>query len=1740
MAILLDKPSFSGLFSRKFPMRHPLPLLAIFFFLLALAGGLYFARFEKKSDPVSVSIVPRITKKERVDSVVPELAADSMPADVAPKGKTPDVKKDAATAFIKETISLEWIDAPEKLAGRQRVRIVKSDFKYPLLRLEESVSTDEKTGEENITLVRASVADHVMIGLRPGSDEAAVQRILEDKGYTIRSVEPGSFIIAEIPDYEDAEDQKNAISAIAGLDEFIDFAEPDYLVFPSLNPNDPGYSSGKLWGLHNPGTESGSKADADIDAPEAWALRTDASGVIVAVTDTGINYTHEGLAANMWTDSSTGSHGFDAYEDDDNPMDTGGHGTHCAGTIGASGNNGKGMTGVAWKVQLMALRFLGPNGGSTSDGIRVINFARLNGANIISASWGGGGYSQSLYNAINACRAADIPFVAAAGNDSLNNDSNPHYPSSYNLPNIVAVASTTKNDTVSTFSCYGKNSVDIAAPGSSIYSTYIGSNTAYTFLNGTSMATPHVSGALAMAKAQFPTETAAQLIARLYSSADPIPALAQKVSSKGRLNLDRLLRGAVQPKSNDNFVDAYRFDEGYGTWSGTNADATHEPDEDSFSIPGIGNRSLWFAFRSTHVGLVNLSAYSNLTGYRMVIFEGGTKGSLRVVDDTRDVVGTLRASLYFTAKADTEYRVLLDAHIASAQMFALTFSQTPPNDFFSSATLLTGESFTVTGSNRGATEELFEKAKPHAGLGRGKTVWWKWTAAHNGSFTINTRDSDFDTVLAVYAGSSTASLTEIVSNDDRNGLDHTSQVTFQAVAGTTYHIAVDGYREDTSGKILLNGFTTGFLTIVRQPLNLQVEIGQRAEFGVSVLGDGQTVYQWFKGETALPGEVSTTLTIDPVKEVDLGAYHVEVTNGITSAISDIAILAEKLRPPVITWKSGDTAVAIGDILKLGVLATGSDPISYVWEKDETVLPDQTTARIDLGAASQNFSGIYKCTASNPAGSAAVTMRVKVVQSPFESFAWSRESVPGGSITDLKVFDGKCYAVADDRILVSENGNDWSEWKLPAGFSGSLITKLGSNWLCTGYRRDGKQAGAISSDGVAWADPTAITVAVSYGSTQGPGILQIESFGGKLVGTFPVSGGSNWVLESADGILWTEAKKQAPGDTLISFTTSCRIFQWGGKFYLPSGRYPGNASILTSLDGAVWTETAMPLNPSGDETGAGQFVSSCGGKLYFASDWGSFSSADGETWTFEARKRWDTGRDLRFAESAEGCFAFRPKSQTFLFTPTSSGWKDDTNLISRNLQTSGSQKFTCAATFEGSVIFGTENGLLKQVAKPNDVILPNDAALSLKSIHFVNGEFLAYRPTSNTEPRPVLISGDGRTWRQGRSFQPNTESLDPPGAFIAGRYLGGAPWVTSPAAAGWAPSAISKTSNSLPVGMNKAIGSAAFDGTRWLVLSSQQVQSVSADGATWTTLPASGYSPGLRDRILRFKGRWYANSLGGNNTVYSSDDGIVWTKTPSLQLINLTVFGDKLCGTDADGYRVHTSQDGITWNTFPVNHRIGTIGGGALRLQAVRLEEFNGSLVLLLKGEFEKRAFLYFSNDAELWTNVAVPAGIRDFTSGNGTFCLTTENGGILLTRAGGTPAVAAPLVSINSPAHKSLHVNGSFVGISGTAISPDGGTVTTKCFVDGVLLGTSTSDNFLFNFRPSNPSGHIVKVRSEGPGGLIGSDEILVSVTSPQLENRLESEDGKNRTPIIAWTSFGNRVYAVDAYSLRRSRDDGT
>ena len=324
-------------------------------------------------------------------------------------------------------------------------------------------------------------------------------------------------------------------------------------------PNDP--LLGEQWGLINRGQRSG-KDKADISALQAWAKTHGSERVVVAVLDSGVDYTHPDLVNNLWLrpddldpyyDDETGEaedyRGFSAVSPERDPMDENGHGTHCSGIAGAEGDNGIGITGVNWKVEIMPLKFMGKGGyGSTKDAIEAINYVikrKRDGVNVrvISASWGSRQKSRALEEVIRRAGDEGILFVAAAGNNSENADRFPHYPSGYQLPNVLAVAALDRRDELARFSNYGAKSVHVAAPGAEILSTWLGDS--YREASGTSMATPMVAGVAALVLSCEPNLSVAELKERLMSTSDSIATLQGKVVSGGRVNAARAV-GAVR------------------------------------------------------------------------------------------------------------------------------------------------------------------------------------------------------------------------------------------------------------------------------------------------------------------------------------------------------------------------------------------------------------------------------------------------------------------------------------------------------------------------------------------------------------------------------------------------------------------------------------------------------------------------------------------------------------------------------------------------------------------------------------------------------------------------------------------------------------------------------------------------------------------------------------------------------------------------------------------------------------------------------------------------------------------------------------------------------------------------------------------------------------------------------------------------------------------------------------------
>ena len=414
------------------------------------------------------------------------------------------------------------------------------------------------TNLDNLVEGKDFVADEVIVKLKPGTDLTRIRSLQDNMGATV--VETTQTLGIQLWSLDNMSVREaiatyNEASAFADVIEYI---EPNYIAYTAETfPNDPSFD--QLWGLNNTG-QTGGTPDADIDAPEAWDIQT-GNNVVVAVIDTGVDYNHPDLNDNMWTnpgeipgngmdDDGNGFvddyYGYDFINEDSDPFDDYFHGTHVAGTIAAEGNNDTGVTGVNWNAQIMALKFLDSGGfGNYFDAIEAIEYATLMGVPITNNSWRGYDFAEALYDAIAAAGNAGQLFVAAAGNESNDNDSSFRaYPASFDLDNIISVAATDEFDQLAWFSNFGATSVDLGAPGVNTLSTFPGGG--YEYLNGTSMATPHVAGVASLILSEDSGLSALEVKDLILSSVDPLPSLAGITVTGGRLNAVNAL-GEVAP-----------------------------------------------------------------------------------------------------------------------------------------------------------------------------------------------------------------------------------------------------------------------------------------------------------------------------------------------------------------------------------------------------------------------------------------------------------------------------------------------------------------------------------------------------------------------------------------------------------------------------------------------------------------------------------------------------------------------------------------------------------------------------------------------------------------------------------------------------------------------------------------------------------------------------------------------------------------------------------------------------------------------------------------------------------------------------------------------------------------------------------------------------------------------------------------------------------------------------------------
>ena len=608
-----------------------------------------------------------------------------------------------------------------------------------------------------------------------------------------------------------------------------EYVEPDYIRHGTKVPNDAQF--GSQWAFHNDGA-GGGIAGADIHAEAGWDVITNAAGnVVVGILDSGAYLTHEDLLGNFWQNPTPGTttsfpdggqsdavtdsqNGLNAVAGSGPPQDDDGHGTHVSGIVGAVGNNGLGVTGVAWKVQLMELKFIGSNDmGSTTDELPCIEYAIAHKVKVINASYGDQQFSRAEMDAIHAAGDAGNNFVSAPRNDAANVDNSGFLPADYPLDNIICVGASDNRDTPVYFSNFGSGTVDLFAPGESILSTYNLGTSSYTYLSGTSMAAPIVTGTVALLRSQYPSDTYRETINRVLNSVDVLPALAGKAQTGGRLNLSTALTAAANTPPNALFANRINL-VGLDPYArSNNADSPAAPEAGTPALASGTGHSLWWQWTAPENAEVEIDTsgtgggvYPGGSSYptALGVYTGSSLGSLTSVASS----GTFGvepqegggseipySEVSFPTTAGMTYQINVQGQSGASGQTILAINTTPDNDAFALAQVLAGPSVAVHGANTNASRESGEpRILGHSG---GHSLWYSWTAPSSGNVQVSGYSYDFLPAVAIYTGTGIGSLA-LVTSAAGGALSGTSTVAsqclcgFTATAGTTYQIQLDG------------------------------------------------------------------------------------------------------------------------------------------------------------------------------------------------------------------------------------------------------------------------------------------------------------------------------------------------------------------------------------------------------------------------------------------------------------------------------------------------------------------------------------------------------------------------------------------------------------------------------------------------------------------------------------------------------------------------------------------------------------------------------------------------------------------------------------------------------------------------------------------------------------------------------------------------------------------------------------
>lgn len=786
-------------------------------------------------------------------------------------------------------------------------------------------------------------ADYLLAQARPGVSLPKLRQLTAHLDLQWQPVNgsPGLYR-AHLPDRQ-GDTYSQTLAALRQARHLLRFAEPDPLATAASTPNDPSFN--QQWHLHNTG-QTGGLADADIDAPEGWDTATAAASTIVAIVDSGARLTHEDLADNLWTnpDEVAG----DGLDNDSNgiiddlhglnsigvntgdPTDDNGHGTHLAGVIGAVGNNGLGVAGVAWQVSIMPLKFKASNGtGFISNAVECIAYAREKGAHLIVCSWTTANYSNALDQALTQCRDAGIIVCAAPGNAAQDLDFNPVYPASLPLANIVVTAATDKNDQLLATSNYGAESVDLGAPGEDVLATSFAGDSAYETRTGTSVSSAVTAGVLALLKSHHPSENYATIISRLLNGADPLASLGGLLRTGARANLDSAQTLGIvveypqiaSPLANQEVLDGTPVSftvaaSGAGLSYAWEKDGSPlgAPDSPTLNLGAVtpGQAGFYRVVASNSAGSASSQAFLSVLSVSPALgqaldaegFSWITGGTLPWESQT----------LTFINDGDAAR----SGSIAENQDSKMRLSLTGPG--------VVSFQWKVS-SEAGGDELIFSLNGVVLDAISGETAW------ASKAFEIASGTHALEWIYRKDA--------DIVAGDDAGYVDQFNFV--------------------------LNGILPP--AIVSQPVGGTVLAGANVTLSMIASGSGTFTYEWFRNDTPVDNSNTPNLALNSIALGQAGQYRVEVTNagGTTTSKTVTLNVVADANAPSITVQPAPQSELTGGRVTFSVTATGPGTLSYQWQKNNVDIPNAHDPDLILAGLDSNSAGSYRVAVTNASG-----------------------------------------------------------------------------------------------------------------------------------------------------------------------------------------------------------------------------------------------------------------------------------------------------------------------------------------------------------------------------------------------------------------------------------------------------------------------------------------------------------------------------------------------------------------------------------------------------------------------------------------------------------------------------------------------------------------------------------------------------------------------------------------------------